>query len=280
MTLVLASIAGFLAGRLLWILMRPAFSAPTLQRENYRGRPVATAAGVVLPLAVLVVEAGRAVAGVAGMGNESPTAPPRVAVVVVALGMGLVGVLDDLAGSGEARGFRGHLASLARGRLTTGGVKVLGGGAVAVVATAPFAGGALGRLLADAGLVALAANLANLLDRGPGRAIKAGVAAFAGLALATAATTVLAGVAVVTGAAVGLLLDDLHERLMLGDAGANVLGGAIGLGVVLACSPGSRNIVLVVLVALNLASEAVSFGRVIEAVPPLRALDRAGRLHR
>lgn len=280
MTLLLAAVAGFLAGRLLWILMRPAFAAPALQRENYRGRPVATAAGVVLPLAVLVVEAGRAVAGAAGMGNESPTAPPRVAVAVVALGMGLVGVLDDLAGSGEARGFRGHLASLVRGRLTTGGVKVLGGGAVAVVAVAPFAGGALARLLADAGLVALAANLANLLDRGPGRAIKAGATAFAVLALATAATTVLAGVAVVAGAAVSLLLDDLHERLMLGDAGANVLGGAVGLGVVLACSPGSRDIVLVVLVALNLASEAVSFGRVIEAVPPLRALDRAGRLHR
>jgi hypothetical protein len=32
-----------------------------------------------------------------------------------------------------------------------------------------------------------------------------------------------------------------------------------------------------VLVMLNLASEAVSFSRVIDAVPPLRALDRAGR---
>ncbi|MGH9177930.1 MAG: hypothetical protein ACRD0N_05175, partial [Acidimicrobiales bacterium] len=88
----------------------------------------------------------------------------------------------------------------------------------------------------------------------------------------------LAGVAVVAGAAGALLLDDLRERLMLGDTGANALGGAVGLGVVLACAPATRTAVLVAVAALNLASEAVSFGRVIDAVPPLRAVDRWGRL--
>jgi UDP-N-acetylmuramyl pentapeptide phosphotransferase/UDP-N-acetylglucosamine-1-phosphate transferase len=82
---------------------------------------------------------------------------------------------------------------------------------------------------------------------------------------------------VVAGAAAGLLLDDLRERLMLGDTGANALGGAVGLGVVLACGPAVRTAALVGVVALNLASEAVSFGRVIDAVPPLRAVDRWGR---
>ena len=33
---------------------------------------------------------------------------------------------------------------------------------------------------------------------------------------------------------------------------------------------------VVVLLALNLASEVVSFSRVIDRIPPLRALDRAG----
>jgi UDP-N-acetylmuramyl pentapeptide phosphotransferase/UDP-N-acetylglucosamine-1-phosphate transferase len=64
---------------------------------------------------------------------------------------------------------------------------------------------------------------------------------------------------------------------MLGDAGANVLGGVLGLAVVLECSRTTRNIVLVVLIALNLASELVSFSRVIDRVPPLRWLDRLGR---
>lgn len=269
-----------MAARLLWLLMRPAFDAPVLQRENYRGLLIATSAGIVLPLTLLVVEGGRAVAGAAGIGDGDGLSPARGAVVVVALGMGLVGLFDDLAGSGDTRGFRGHLSSLARGRLTTGGVKVLAGGAVALVAVAPAAGASLGRLAGDAALVALAANVGNLFDRAPGRAVKVGLVAFVILALATAGAVALTGVAVVAGAALALLLDDLHERLMLGDAGANVLGGVVGVGVVVACAPSTRNAVLLGVVALNLAGELVSFSKLINAVAPLRALDRAGRLHR
>ena len=64
---------------------------------------------------------------------------------------------------------------------------------------------------------------------------------------------------------------------MLGDAGANVLGGVIGLAVVLTCSTGTRTGVLVAVLALNLLAEVVSFSRVIAAVPPLRAIDLLGR---
>ncbi|HUR23028.1 MAG TPA: hypothetical protein VMZ73_04065 [Acidimicrobiales bacterium] len=280
MTVFLAGVAGFLAARLLWLLLRPTFDAPVLQRENYRGNVLPTAAGIVLPLALLVVEAGRSMAGAAGVGGATGPDRARVAVALVAVGMGMAGAFDDVAGSDDARGFRGHLSALARGRLTTGGVKLLAGGAVALVAVAPFAGESATRLPADAALVALAANLGNLFDRAPGRTTKVGFSAFVILALATGGTTVLTGAAVIAGAAVGLLLDDLHERLMLGDAGANVLGGVVGIGVVTACAPATRNAVLVVVVVLNLASEVVSFGRVISAVAPLRALDGAGRLHR
>jgi hypothetical protein len=64
---------------------------------------------------------------------------------------------------------------------------------------------------------------------------------------------------------------------MLGDAGANPLGGALGLGLVLGFAPGVRNIALVVVILANLASEAVSFSAVIDRVAPLRYLDRLGR---
>ncbi len=278
MTLAVGAVAGLLAGRLLWLLLRPTFAGqPALLRQNHRGRPVATAAGVVLPLTLLLVEGGRAVAATAGVGAAGGPSAARAAVLVAALGFGLVGVFDDLAGTGERRGFRGHLGALRSGRLTTGAAKLLVGGAVALVTVAPAAGGSAARLLADAALVALSANLANLLDRAPGRATKSGLAAFLVLAVATGAPSALAAVAVVAGAAGALLVDDLHERLMLGDAGANVLGGTIGLGAVLVCAPGTRTVALVVVVALNLASEFVSFSRVIDAVRPLRALDRAGR---
>ena len=279
MTVALAVLVGWLAARLLWILLRPTFGEPVFLRANWRNHDVPTAAGVLLVLTVMVVEAGRMLAGAAGVGSSGIGAS-RAAVVVVVLGMGLVGLLDDLAGGDDARGFRGHLAALAGGRLTTGAVKLFGGLAVAAVAVDVATGPAdpgVGRLVADAALVALAANLGNLLDRRPGRAAKAGLGAFIALAVAGSGDTSLAAVGVVAGAAAALLLDDLREHLMLGDTGANVLGGAVGIGVVMACAPATRTVVLVVVVALNAVSEVVSFGRVIDAVPPLRMVDRWGR---
>jgi hypothetical protein len=64
---------------------------------------------------------------------------------------------------------------------------------------------------------------------------------------------------------------------MLGDCGANAVGALLGLR--LAAVPGrpARARALAVVVGLTLASERVSFTRVIEATPVLRDLDRLGR---
>ena len=267
-------VAGAAVALGLWSALRPTFSSPVLLRRNWREREVPTAAGVVLVLAVVAVEAARVI--IEG-GLDGDDGAVRLAVVVVVVGLGLLGTVDDLLGDSSSRGFRGHLGALREGRLTTGLVKLAGGAAIAVIACAvidPSSGRA--QLLADGALVALAANLGNLLDRAPGRTIKVSVVAFGVLALAATASE-LAAVAVVVGAGVGLLVPDVRERLMLGDAGANPLGGALGVGAVAACAPSTRVVVLISLVALNLAAELVSFSRVIEAVPPLRAADRWGR---
>lgn len=270
-------LVGYLAARLVWMATGPSLAVPALARPNFRGRTVITAAGLVLPLTVVLVEAGRAVARSTGVEPAAGITLPRMLVMVAVAGFALLGVVDDLGGSGEHRGFRGHLGALWRGRPTTGLIKLVGGAALAIVIVGPLAGDASRRLLADAALVALCANLANLLDRAPGRTIKATVAVFAVVAAATGGDRALMGVAVVVGAGLGLLLDDLHEHIMLGDAGANALGAALGLGLVLATAPTTRTMALVVVAGLNLVGEVVSFSRVIEAVPPLRALDRAGR---
>ncbi|HVM08787.1 MAG TPA: hypothetical protein VM345_10000 [Acidimicrobiales bacterium] len=277
MTLLVALVVGFLAARLVWVMMRPVFAHEIFQRENFRGRAVPTAAGLVLAIAALLVDGGRVVMSAATDGASGP-GPGRTAVLVLVLGLALLGLLDDLGGSGERRGFRGHVKSLSEGRLTTGGVKMIGGGAIAVIAVGiARPRNNLLELLTDAALVALAANLGNLFDLAPGRAIKVSGLAFAVLVAATAADPRLSGPAVVIGAAAGLLFDDLRERLMLGDTGANLLGGVLGLGVVLIGSPVVRLATLGVLAILNGGSEFVSFSRVIERVPPLRLLDRAGR---
>jgi UDP-N-acetylmuramyl pentapeptide phosphotransferase/UDP-N-acetylglucosamine-1-phosphate transferase len=281
-TVFVAFALGLGVGVLAWWSLGPTFDHPALARQNHRGATVATAGGLVLVLTAVVLEGGARLLEVIAADNgavpiDPATRIPRLMVLVATLGLGALGLVDDLVGTGESGGFRGHLSALGRGRLTTGSLKLFGGAAVCLVAVSLAIVAAPGRFLADAALVALAANLGNLLDRAPGRVGKAALVLFAVLVVATGFDPTLAGTAVVIGAGAALLIPDLRERVMLGDAGANVVGAALGVGVVVSCGPGVRTVVLVVLVALNLISEVVSFSAVIDRVPPLRAADRLGR---
>lgn len=274
--LVIGLVAGFLAARLVWLGARPSFSA--FLRPNHRDRLLPTAAGTVIPVAVLLVEGVRATAAAFGVGPSAGIDGARALTLATVVGFGLLGLLDDVAGSNDHRGFRGHLSALGSGTFTTGVLKLGGGAALALAVVAPLpSGSAAGGLFRDAALVALAANLGNLLDLAPGRVLKASGLAFAVLAIGTRADPHLVGTGVVVGSGIGLMPEDLRERLMLGDAGANALGATLGLATVLAVSPGTRLAVLIALGGLNLAGEVVSFSRVIAAVPPLRAADEAFR---
>ncbi|RZS80230.1 hypothetical protein EV189_3714 [Motilibacter rhizosphaerae] len=253
------------AGALRALRSRPPGGAAAWTRLNARGREVSLLAGPAY--------AGAAAAALLvqpGLGRRE-----RAAAVIAVAAAGGLGVYDDLAGSGADRGLAGHLRALRARRLTTGGVKVLGLGAAGLAAGGLLRRGPLDAALA-AGVVAGSANLANLLDLRPGRALKAGLLAGSPHLLGPAPARLL--VAAPLGAAAALLPDDLGELVMLGDGGANALGAA--LGVAAAAGAGRRSLAarLAVLTALTLASERVSFTRVIAATPVLRELDALGRL--
>ena len=279
MIVILGLLVGLLTVRLLVIGGRDVLDAPALQRRNFRNRPLPTAAGLLVVIAALVVEAGRGTLGAFGLGDEPGRNIARPLVLFACFGFGLLGLVDDLLGTEGDRGFRGHLRALAEGRVTTGVLKIFGGAAVALVLAANVSFVSGRRLLADAVLIALAANLANLLDRAPGRAIKVGLLAWIPIALVAGGDAVGVAIAPVIGAFCGLLGDDLREHVMLGDTGANVLGAVLGLAVVLDVGRGPRNVVLVGLVLLTVAAEAISFSTVIDRVPILRRLDAVGRHH-
>lgn len=282
MNALVAALAGLGAGIGLWVAMADVLRVPALRRLNVHGRVVPVGGGILLVLAVLLVAAGDSLASTVRASSSTVVVPGRVLLVV--LGFGLLGLLDDVLESGEVKGFRGHLSSLARGRLTTGAVKLIGGGLIALVVAPPRLDHRLAWLLVDAAVIALSANLANLLDRAPGRVVKAallvgGAVVATHLAAAEVALggSEVVGLAVVLGAAAGLLVPDLREQVMLGDAGANVLGAAIGLALVAELGAVGRLVTLAVVIALNGASERVSFSRVIAATPVLRTFDRLGR---
>lgn len=275
-TLILALALGLTGGATGWLLARDTFAAPLFQRTNVRGVEVPVAVGVLLPV-VLVAGASLLILAETLELLDLDDEALRTS-LLAATGFGLLGLLDDLGGDAASKGFGGHLRALGQGRLTTGAVKLFGGGAVALLAASAASEGRVGRLLADAALIALAANLANLLDRAPGRVAKAALLAAIPIALVAGVDDRFVGPVVVLGATAALLVPDLREQLMLGDTGANVLGATLGLAVVMTTAPSTRTVVLVVVLALNLLSERVSFSRVIDRTPPLRALDRLGRL--
>ena len=234
-------------------------------RTNHRGGPVTLLEGP-------AVAVGLAAAALTAPGLSGRV---RAGAAVAALGAGGLGAYDDLAGSGDRRGLRGHLGALRHGELTSGAVKVVGIGATGLVAAALAGRRGIGLVLAG-GVVAATANLVNLLDLRPGRALKAGLvlALLEGWRGADSARLAAVG----AGSALVVLPADLGERSMLGDAGANALGAVLGLAAVTAGTGRVRLAGrLAALTALTLASEKVSFTTVIEATPGLRELDRMGR---
>lgn len=242
------------------------------QRTNHAGRGVTLTEGLALV---------GAVAGSAGAAAVLRLAGTRAAaaVVVAALGAGLVGAVDDLHPDAARKGLRGHLGALRHGHLTTGALKVVGLAATGVLAAGlggrrPGRLGGLPEALLGGAVVAGCANLTNLLDLRPGRALKAGL--LVGIPMLLSGGGSLAA-ASATGAALALLPEDLAGRSMLGDTGANPLGAVLGVALVQRQGTSGRLLTLGVLTALTLASERVSFTAVIEATPVLRELDALGR---
>ncbi|MFC4017047.1 hypothetical protein ACFOW4_03680 [Micromonospora sp. GCM10011542] len=274
--------AGAAAARYALREVRTAPVGPALERTNFRGRTVTLAAGPALA-------AGAAAVGAFG----ATSAASGGAALVAGLGAGGIGLYDDVVGARPeqktAKGFAGHLAALREGRITAGMVKVVGVGAAGLGAAALLAAdprvaahrrrqgrGAFSRgvdVLLGAGVIAGTANLLNLLDLRPGRALKSGL--LLGAPLMGGAHGGIASGAV--GAAAGLLPADLGEEVMLGDSGANALGALLGVALAARTGPLGRAGLLAALAGLTAASEKVSFTAVIQRTPGLRELDALGR---
>ncbi|MGP4915363.1 hypothetical protein [Brachybacterium tyrofermentans] len=245
-----------------------------LRRTNFSGRSVSLAEGALV------------VATVSSLGLRSSG---RLDAGLLA-GVGVLGLADDLleprqrrAGRAVSKGLRGHLGALRTGRLTTGAAKALGIPLLTLAGAAAAPGPRAGAMvLADGALAAGCANLANLLDLRPGRALKVVLPAAVALSALTPGEDTRArsgrvlAVAALVPAALALPAD-LREHGMLGDSGANVLGAAVGTAAARALPVPARLTLLGVVVALTLASEKVSFSAVIDSTPALRAMDLLGR---
>lgn len=195
-------------------------------------------------------------------------------------GMCLLGLIDDVFGTPGEKGFRGHLKSLIRGKMTTGALKAIGGLALSIAVLFPYSSPRW-EVVVNGSITALSANLFNLLDMRPGRAIKVYFPLF-GLVLfllIKSRSGIICPFCAAGGVVLALFPGDLRESHMLGDAGSNLIGATIGFGICLALSRFLfwRIVVLVVVMFLNLLSERFSFSRIIETSKILSWIDKTGR---
>jgi UDP-N-acetylmuramyl pentapeptide phosphotransferase/UDP-N-acetylglucosamine-1-phosphate transferase len=252
-----------------------------LRAPNHRGELLPRT--LWLPPLLLGVLTGLAgflvVRAFAELGHQAaPALVATVGCVVVAA----AGLVDDLVPQ-RARGLRGHLRALADGDVTTGVLKLVVILGASVYVEASLGPRSIAGTVAAVVVLAASANLWNGLDVAPGRALKAYLLASAAVALVALAASVrgwsAASVCVgVTAGALVVLPFDLRERAMLGDAGANLLGFALGIALVTAASDPVLIVVAVIVVALNVVAETYTLSRAIERIAPLRWLDGLGRL--
>lgn len=272
-----------------YVLRRKRIKASQWERTNFHGATVSLRGGVAM------AGASVASAAVASAFSDQPRA--ALGGLVASLGGGLAGYIDDVDqgahdGGKVAKGLKGHLGALAHGQVTTGVIKIAGIGASALAASAlvgskaTSVSGKAADLALNTVLIAGTANLANLLDLRPGRALKATVLVAAPLsyfscaAAKTPASPASAQRLLASGlnaAAITALVEDLQETTMLGDTGANAAGALLGTSLAANDSWKLRLGTALGVVGLILASEKVSFSKVIAANPALNWLDQLWR---
>lgn len=263
-------VAGVTAGAVSFLLLRDILAHPLVTKENYAGRSISSLGGLVFATALLI----GAVASTFFTTVGSTIAFSRTVIILI-LGFGLIGFLDDVLGDKSKQGFKGHISSLLNGKITTGTIKLFGGPAVVFLA---LSNGIDSRgyipVFIDVIAICLIANFFNLLDLAPGRCTKYSLVAF--IAIAIVAPHVEFQYFIVGVAALCFVLD-VREQFMLGDIGANIIGAIVGLFAVSALSDRNALILLCVALLLNIVSEFISYSRIISRVVPLRYFDYLGQ---
>jgi len=264
-----------------------------LVRENYRGAAVPFPIGVAIPVAALVALVPLALLD--EVADLDVFRPGTHAAVTYVIGVALLGLLDDFAGSGvfggqraevrgqaagdvdpPPRGWRGHARAILGGGFSTGAAKAAGSLGLALFALSGQ-GRSTEEYLLGAGVLVLATNLFNLLDLRPGRSTKALLLLGAALTIGSLDLDGLWTVGLFLGPILVLLPLDLRERGMLGDTGSNAIGAVAGVWLIATLDTTGQAIALAAMALVTAYGEFRSISRLIDRTPGLRHLDSLGR---
>jgi len=272
LSFILLAVVAFIAAVLmemltLWFLI-PLLKESGVVKENYERLPIPVSAGISFPIALTPIFI---MYELLDNNNDGYTV-----FLFGIVAISFLGFIDDLLGKHDTKGFKGHIGSLLKGKLTTGGLKAAGGGFIALYLAVSVSSGYVD-ILINTILLALFTNMLNLLDLRPGRAIKGFL--FLLLVISLLGYTLMDWLLLIPllGTVIYYLPMDLKVRAMLGDAGSNVLGLALGYAAVTSLSQLERIGFLVFLVAIHLYTEKYSLTQTIERISVLNRLDKLGR---
>ncbi|MBC7808289.1 MAG: hypothetical protein H7145_19320 [Akkermansiaceae bacterium] len=260
-----------------------------LEKPNFAGSVIPAATGLTSLFAGSVVYALLPASGATLGFAYAPS------FLMVCVGFGVLGLFDDKYGSRDVGGFKGHIGALLKGKPTTGAVKLIVGGILALLAAFLIHRTDWVQLLLTATIVALGANTLNLLDTRPGRAQFGFFTLFA-LPVMLAILLALYKLRYIqpgllpddvrfytpAGVLLGPLVvaaaiewwSDARGKAMMGDTGSNLLGATGALAAAVTLPTWGCISLLIVLFGINLLAERVSINALIEKNRFLRAFDR------
>lgn len=261
-------LAAFVIEGIILYLIIPMMVSTGAVRSNYRGEEIPVSIGISFSMTLLVVYL---LYRLLDYHLQS-----ELIFLLGILAICFLGFLDDMLGQRDTTGFKGHLGALVKGRLTTGGLKAVGGGLIAFY-LATFISAGWGNIILNTVLIALTTNLINLLDLRPGRAVK-GTLLVAVILMALSYERIdWVLVLPLLGAVLYYFPTDLKARGMMGDAGSNVLGLALGFWGAAYLPFSYRVGMLVVLAAIHWYAEKYSITETIARVKVLNVIDQLGR---
>ena len=240
--------------------------------KNYRGEMIPQGIGIVFPLysllwyVLLTLIAKRSLLNALSI---------QFAITTICF----IGFIDDMLGTRDVLGLKGHFKSLLKGRLTTGALKAVVGLLVVFVISISFTSGFF-EVIVNTLIIALFTNFFNLLDLRPGRAIKVYIIAFLGIIVGLNLTDKFAAAVPfipLAGSIIGYMPYDLKAHSMMGDAGSNVLGASVGFLAASAFSLYTKIAILACLIGVHIFTEKYSLTELIEKNSFLKYLDNLGR---
>lgn len=190
--------------------------------------------------------------------------------------IGIAGLLDDLIGDENIKGFKGHIKSFFKGKLTTGGIKAGIGFFVALFLSLVISK-SLTEIIVNTLIIALFTNLTNLFDLRPGRSIKV----FLLISVILLLTSFISEYNFILYSFYGILIIyfplDLKAKSMMGDIGSNTLGLTLGVFCAFTHTLSLKLIYLLLLIVTHILAEKISFSTIIENNKVLTYLDKMGR---